>query len=172
MAKEARRMDSVCCEPVGYVEREEPIPEEWPSGRDTVIEYNEEIMRKRARIRIREKYCDALKGLSPGSLVWVIWYAHRAPSGDEAPLTVKPFMDSSLPVTGVFATRSPARPCPLGLTLVYVEEVGDCSLAVRGLDAFHGTPVLDIKAYSEGLDSPREVLKRAKEAARPSRATS
>ena len=165
-------MDRVCCEPVGYVEREEPIREEWPSGRDTVLEYNEEIMRRRARIRIREKYCNALRGLARGSLVWIIWYAHRAPGGDAAPLTVRPFMDSSLPVTGVFATRSPARPCPLGLTLVYVEEVEECSLVVRGLDAFHGTPVLDIKAYSEGLDSSREVLQRARAATRPSRAIS
>jgi len=152
----------LCCKPVGRVVRDKPISEEWPRGREEVISYNEEIMRKPAKILVERKYCDAIRGIHPGSLVWVIWFAHRAPGGEEAPLTVRPFMDESLPVMGVFATRSPARPCPLGLTLVYVERVEDCSLVVRGLDAFDGTPVLDIKAYSEGLDSPREVLRRAR----------
>jgi len=158
-------MEALCCEPVGWVEREHGPVEEWPRGRSEVIAYNEALMTERARIVLREPYCRALKGVRPGALLWVIWYADRAPKGRDAPLTVHPFMDTGLPETGVFATRSPARPCPLGLSLVQVEEVEDCSLVVVGLDAFDATPVLDLKPYTPGLDDPREVRRRA-EAAR------
>lgn len=150
-----------CCEPVGYVRRPTPVPMEWPRGREVVIDYNERIMREPAVIELLPHYCSAAEGLARGSLVWVIWYAHLAPSGGKAPLRVHPYMDAGLPEVGVFATRSPARPCPIGLTLAVVAERSGCRLVVYGLDAFDGTPVLDIKAYSEGLDSPEEALKRA-----------
>jgi tRNA-Thr(GGU) m(6)t(6)A37 methyltransferase TsaA len=55
---------------------------------------------------------------------------------------------------GVFATRSPARPNPIGLTTVRVLERSRNTLKVTGLDAIDGTPVLDIKPYIPGYDSP------------------
>ncbi len=163
-------MPRFCCEPVGVVVRGDAADWEQPSGRSRVIAYNEELMTREARIVLREPYCRGIQGIRAGMLLWVIWYADRAPSGREAPLTVHPFMDTGLPETGVFATRSPARPCPLGLTLVHVEAVEGCSLVVTGLDALDGTPVLDLKPYTPGLDDPREARRRAEAArSRPSR---
>lgn len=146
---------------IGWVVRDEEPPREPPRGVREVIQHSEELMSRPATLRILDEYCRGLIGVKPGSLMWVIWLADRAPSGSEAPLVVRPFMDESLPETGVFATRSPARPNPVCLSLVYVEEVEGCSLRVRGLDAYNGTPVLDLKPYTEGLDSPGEALRRA-----------
>ncbi len=151
----------IVCEPIGYVERpEEGTPD--ARGRENVIAVDEELMRRPAVIRIHREYCSGLRGVKRGSLLWVIWYAHLSPSGRRAPLLVHPCRDESLPPLGVFATRSPARPCPLGLSLVYAVEVGECSLTVLGLDAVNGTPVFDLKLYYEGLDSVRRVLERAR----------
>ena len=54
-----------------------------------------------------------------------------------------------MPLVGVFATRSPRRPNPVGLTLVELVKQDDAVLWVRGLDALDGTPVLDIKPYDD-----------------------
>jgi tRNA-Thr(GGU) m(6)t(6)A37 methyltransferase TsaA len=54
-----------------------------------------------------------------------------------------------MPLLGVFATRTPYRPNPIGLTLVELLKIEANVLYVRGLDAFNGTPVLDIKPYDK-----------------------
>jgi len=55
--------------------------------------------------------------------------------------------------TGVFASRSPSRPNPIGMCVVQLLEVKDCVLVVKGLDAFEGTPIIDIKPYLPRADS-------------------
>jgi tRNA (Thr-GGU) A37 N-methylase len=60
-------------------------------------------------------------------------------------LTTHPRNDPSLPLTGVFATRSPDRPNPIGLHRVRVLAVGESSLEVEPLEAIDGTPIVDIK---------------------------
>ena len=134
------------CEPIGFVRR-----------REKITKHGEQLMRSEAEVELLEPFCEGLDGIRKGSLVWVIWYAHLV---KEKPVKVRPRHDPSMPELGVFATRSPARPCPLGLSLVYVLERRPCSLLVKGLDAYDGTPVLDLKLYYEGLDSPREALSR------------
>jgi tRNA (adenine37-N6)-methyltransferase len=57
---------------------------------------------------------------------------------------------------GVFATRSPERPNPIGLCVVDLVERNGTSLKVRGLDSIEGTPILDIKPYSPGIDCIKE----------------
>ena len=59
---------------------------------------------------------------------------------------------------GLFATRSPHRPCPLGLTIVELVSMQDNILKVKGLDAIDGTPLLDIKPYIPSIDE-RSVVK-------------
>ncbi len=137
------------CKPIGVVVREwEP-----PRNLDVWTE-SELLMKSKAVIRVHREFCEGLRGLSAGRYVWVIWYADRA---GECGLLVHPFHDDSLPETGVFSTRSPCRPNPLGLSLVKIVEVDGCNLTVLGLDAWNGTPVLDIKPYTPGLDDPRRV---------------
>ena len=58
------------------------------------------------------------------------------------------------PLTGVFNTRSPSRPNPVSLTLVTILEINENVLTVRGLEAFDGTPVIDIKPYFGAVDLP------------------
>ncbi|TET26428.1 MAG: S-adenosylmethionine-dependent methyltransferase [Candidatus Bathyarchaeum sp.] len=62
-------------------------------------------------------------------------------------MKVHPRGRSDTPLLGVFATRTPYRPNPIGITLVEVLEVEDNVVTVRGLDAFDGTPVLDLKPF-------------------------
>ena len=84
----------------------------------------------------------ALAGLSPGDEIVVITWLHL---GDRETLAVHPRGDMSRPVTGVFATRSPDRPNPLGLHRCAVLAVDGGRLTVSGLEAVDGTPVVDVK---------------------------
>lgn len=83
-----------------------------------------------------------LQGVAAGDRVVVLTWLDRA-SRDV--LVVHPRGDRSRPATGVFNTRSPARPNPVGLHEVEVLEVDGARLKVRNLEAVHGTPVVDLK---------------------------
>jgi tRNA-Thr(GGU) m(6)t(6)A37 methyltransferase TsaA len=91
---------------------------------------------------LEEAYADALEGLAPGDDVVVLTWLDRA---DRDTLTVHPRGDVARPVAGVFATRSPDRPNPIGLHDVHVLEVVGTRVHVRELEALDGTPILDLK---------------------------
>ncbi len=93
---------------------------------------------------------EALDGLDEFSHIHVIFGFHRSHWGKGMPLKTHPQCRSDLPLVGLFATRSPVRPNPLGLTLVRLVERRDNTLIVRGLDAIDGTPVYDIKPCLPG----------------------
>jgi tRNA-Thr(GGU) m(6)t(6)A37 methyltransferase TsaA len=84
----------------------------------------------------------ALDGLEPGMAVVVLTWLHL---GDRGTLAVHPRSDPTRPLTGVFATRSPDRPNPIGLHRCEVLAVDGPRITVRGLEAVDGTPVVDIK---------------------------
>jgi tRNA-Thr(GGU) m(6)t(6)A37 methyltransferase TsaA len=83
-----------------------------------------------------------LEGLAAGDEVLVLTWLDRAARDV---LRVRPRGDAARPETGVFATRSPDRPNPLGLHRVTVLEVDGTRLRVRDLEAIDGTPILDVK---------------------------
>jgi tRNA-Thr(GGU) m(6)t(6)A37 methyltransferase TsaA len=83
-----------------------------------------------------------LQGIALGDEVILITWLDRS---RRDVLTVHPRDDETLPLAGVFATRSPDRPNPLGLHRVKVLEIAGNSLQVEPLEALDGTPVLDIK---------------------------
>jgi tRNA-Thr(GGU) m(6)t(6)A37 methyltransferase TsaA len=85
---------------------------------------------------------DALDGIQPGQQVLVLTWLDRAERGI---LRVHPRSDPANPVQGVFNTRSPHRPNPIGLHPVEVVAIDGLRLRVRDLEALDGTPVLDIK---------------------------
>jgi tRNA-Thr(GGU) m(6)t(6)A37 methyltransferase TsaA len=89
-----------------------------------------------------EEYAAALAGVAPGDDVVVLTWLDRA---DRETLTVHPRGDTARPVAGVFATRSPDRPNPIGLHDVHVLEVVGTRVHVRALEALDGTPILDLK---------------------------
>ena len=84
----------------------------------------------------------ALQGIAVGERVLVITWLDR---GDREVLQVHPRDDRSRPLMGVFATRSPDRPNPIGLHAVDVLEIDGPRMRVSGLEAIDGTPVLDVK---------------------------
>ena len=84
----------------------------------------------------------ALEGVAAGDQVLVLTWLDRA---DRGVLAVHPRDDPDRPLTGVFATRSPDRPNPVGLHRVRVVAVDGARMTVRDLEALDGTPVVDIK---------------------------
>jgi len=90
----------------------------------------------------------ALDGLSVGDEIIVITWLHR---GRRDVLKVHPRSDRRRPLTGVFATRSPDRPNPLGLHRVTVRKVAGNRLRVGPIEAVDSTPVIDIKPVLSGV---------------------
>ncbi|MEU8926413.1 tRNA (N6-threonylcarbamoyladenosine(37)-N6)-methyltransferase TrmO [Kitasatospora sp. NPDC048545] len=89
-----------------------------------------------------------LRDLTAGQEVLLLTWLDRA---DREVLAVHPRGDRSRPETGVFATRSPDRPNPIGLHRVTVLAVDGLRLRVSGLEAIDGTPVLDVKPVLPGV---------------------
>jgi tRNA-Thr(GGU) m(6)t(6)A37 methyltransferase TsaA len=85
---------------------------------------------------------DALEGIEPGDEIIVLTWLHQA---RRDVLRVHPRGDVSRPEQGVFATRSPNRPNPIGLHPVEVTAVEDRRVRIRNLEALDGTPILDVK---------------------------
>lgn len=85
---------------------------------------------------------EACADLAAGDEVVVVTWLHEA---DRSVLVVHPRSDPSRPLTGVFSTRSPDRPNPLGLHTVRVLAVDGNWIHVDALEAFDGTPVVDLK---------------------------
>lgn len=93
-----------------------------------------------------------LTGISAGDELIVLTWLHLA---QRDVLQVHPRGDRSRPLTGVFATRSPDRPNPVGLHRVSVLEIGEHKLRVGPLEAIDGTPIVDIKPVLASAPSDR-----------------
>lgn len=91
---------------------------------------------------LEPKVSDGLIGLTPGTEVMLLTWLDRA---DRTVLKNHPRRDPSRPVTGVFCTRSPNRPNPIGLHRVRIAAINGNRLEVESLEAVDGTPILDIK---------------------------
>ena len=96
---------------------------------------------------IREDLAEALDGIEDFSHLFVIFWMHEISEEERRMVKARPRGRGDMPLLGVFATRTPHRPNPIGLTLVELLEVEGNVVTVRGLDAFDGTPVLDIKPF-------------------------
>lgn len=106
-----------------------------------------------ARVVLDPTYVDGLLGLDRYPYVWVITWLDRQP--DERPLqTVPRAVEARGEVQGVFASRSPVRPNPVGLSLVHLLAVEANVLTVGGIDVVDGTPVLDVKPWFPDCDVP------------------
>jgi len=100
-----------------------------------------------AEIVFREDLEEALDGIEDFSHMFVIFWMHEISKEDRRTMKVHPRGRRDMPLLGAFATRTPHRPNPIGLTVVELLEVEGDVATVRGLDAFDGTPVLDIKPF-------------------------
>lgn len=104
-----------------------------------------------ATIEIDPTLTEALDNLDDFSHIIIIYWIHK--SHHPAPLKVYPGRHAHPHPVGVFASRSPDRPNPIGKSTVRLLKREGNILTVEGLDALDGTPVLDIKPYIPGLDS-------------------
>jgi tRNA (adenine37-N6)-methyltransferase len=108
-----------------------------------------DIARKRrtliSDVVIFDDYVAGLEGIAEYSHLIVLFWMHRAQVS--ADLVVHPRGDPSLPLTGVLASRGRGHPNPIGLAVAELIERNGHRLTVRKLDAYHGTPVIDIKPY-------------------------
>jgi len=89
---------------------------------------------------------EALEGLGVGDEVMVLTWLHQAPRDV---LRVHPRGDTSRPVQGVFSTRAPVRPNPIGLHRVRIVAIEGPRVRVTDMEAVDGTPVLDVKSVLE-----------------------
>jgi tRNA-Thr(GGU) m(6)t(6)A37 methyltransferase TsaA len=100
-----------------------------------------------SEIILRSDLAEAVEGIDEFSHVFVLFWMHETSTEGRRTVKARPRGRRNLPLLGVFATRTPLRPNPIGLTLVELLKVDGNVLTVRNLDAFDGTPVLDIKPY-------------------------
>jgi len=100
-----------------------------------------------SEIVLREDLTEALEGIRDFSHIFIIFWMHEVKDEERSTLKTHPRGRTDMPLLGAFATRVSHRPNPIGLTLVELLKVGGNVLTVRGLDAFDGTPVLDIKPF-------------------------
>ncbi len=111
---------------------------------DIPKDYND----KNSKIVIHQDHVEALLGIEGHSHVVVVSWLHKS---DRTIRQLHPMRNPENPLTGVFATRSPVRPNPIGITVCELIERNDNILTVKGLDFLDGTPVIDIKSYSKHM---------------------
>jgi tRNA-Thr(GGU) m(6)t(6)A37 methyltransferase TsaA len=103
-------------------------------------------------IEIFDQYAEGLKDIDGFSHLILLYWFHQG--NDYSPLVKTPWSPER---HGLFSTRSPDRPNPLGFSVVELIERKGSQLKVKGLDALEGTPLLDIKPYLPPIDSKTKV---------------
>jgi tRNA-Thr(GGU) m(6)t(6)A37 methyltransferase TsaA len=101
-------------------------------------------------IEIKKKYAGGLKDLEGFEYIILLYHFHLSKGYS---LEVKPFLDDSL--RGVFATRAPKRPNPIGMSIVRLLKVEGSTLHIEDVDIVDGAPLLDIKPYVPDFDVRR-----------------
>jgi len=103
-------------------------------------------------IELFEEYHAGLKDLDGFSHIILLYHFHRSHGFN---LHVVPFMDSEL--RGLFSTRAPKRPNPIGISVVQLDKIENGVLHIQNADIMDGTPLLDIKPYVPEFDSPQDI---------------
>jgi tRNA-Thr(GGU) m(6)t(6)A37 methyltransferase TsaA len=124
--------------PIGYVKTDAVGNEVKDKSRISKIILNPELV-------------EAMDGIEGFSNVFVLFWLNET-NGEHRPLKFHPRGRMDMPLLGVFALRTNRRPNPIGLTLVELLKVEGNVITVRGLDAYDGTPVLDIKPFDDSWD--------------------
>jgi tRNA-Thr(GGU) m(6)t(6)A37 methyltransferase TsaA len=136
--------EKIVLTPIGFVETDAVGEEVRDRSRTSKIIVNGEIV-------------EALDGLSSYSHLFVLFWLNQIKDDERKTLKVHPRGKKDLPLSGVFAVRTMLRPNPIGLTIVEIVDVQSNVLTIRGLDAYNGTPVLDIKPYDpwDVIENPK-----------------
>jgi tRNA-Thr(GGU) m(6)t(6)A37 methyltransferase TsaA len=134
-------MDDIVYKPVGVVHSPFKEPRGTPI-QSTAARDVEGV------IEVFPQYAEGLRDIEGYSHLILIYHFHLC---NEPSLIVRPYLDDG--THGVFATRAPARPNPIGISVVRLVRVDGTRLHVEGVDILDGTPVLDIKPYLPQFDA-------------------
>lgn len=99
-------------------------------------------------VEVYEPYRQGLKDIEGFERIWLIYFFHKAA---KCRLLVTPYMDTV--ERGLFATRAPCRPNPIGMSSVRLKRVEDGRIYITEVDILDGTPLLDIKPYAKRFDN-------------------
>jgi tRNA-Thr(GGU) m(6)t(6)A37 methyltransferase TsaA len=132
--------ESIVYKPIGVIRSEHTKPEETPIQ----PVYSEGCQ---GRAEVFPEFAAGLRDLEGFSHIYLVYHMHRA---DRPQLVVKPFLQDV--ERGVFATRAPCRPNPIGLSIVRMVRREGNILYLDGVDVLDGTPLLDIKPYTAKFD--------------------
>jgi tRNA-Thr(GGU) m(6)t(6)A37 methyltransferase TsaA len=133
--------DDYTIQPIGYIHSQLKSREEAPRQGDEGA--------PEAWLELTTQAAPGLAGITAGDDLFLLTWLHLA---NRTTLQVHPRGDRSRPLAGVFATRSPDRPNPIGLHRVTVLEVAQNKLRVAPLEAIDGTPIIDLKPILKGSD--------------------
>lgn len=131
---------SFTCQPIGVIHSEHTVPEKTPiqpiyaAGCEGTVD-------------VFPEYAEGLKDLETFSHIYLIYHLDRA---NEVRLRTKPFLKDT--EHGIFATRAPWRPNPIGMSIVRLVRREGAVLHIEGADMLDGTPLLDIKPYTTRFD--------------------
>lgn len=136
--------EDICYRPIGKLHSPYKSPKGTP-----IQPFSAEGVKR--RVEIFPDYRAGLEDLGGFSHVILIYYFHMAGESD---LEIKPYMDDEC--HGVFATRSPARPNPVGISTVKLNKIEKGVLYLEDVDVIDGTPVLDVKPSVVEFNQPDE----------------
>lgn len=127
---------SIVVNPIGYVRNDISVPLRGQQWGEVVSE-----------LILNAGLEEATEGLEQFSHIIVVFWMHKVPPGADVPTKLHPRERQDLPLVGLFATHTPYRPNPVGVSVVRLMERRGNVLEVKGLDAINGTPIIDIKSY-------------------------
>ncbi len=132
--------EAIAYTPIGYMRSP------YTESRQTPLQpiYAEAIT---GRVELKPEFAEGLRSIEGWSHIYLIYDLHRVATRR---LLATPFLQDR--PHGIFATRAPWRPNPIGLSIVRLLEVEGNLLRVAGVDLLDGTPILDIKPYSARFD--------------------
>jgi tRNA-Thr(GGU) m(6)t(6)A37 methyltransferase TsaA len=114
----------------------------------------EKVSDEVSNVRIFSEYCEGLFGLESFSHLIILYWLHERDTDEHRrTLRVIPKRHRGAPEIGVFGSRSPSRPNPIGFCVVKLLKLEKCEITVKGLDAHEGSPIIDIKPYIPRADS-------------------
>lgn len=105
------------------------------------------------QIILRPEYKEGLRELEKFNYLFIIYHIHRI-SRERGNIVSPPWTEGYK--VGIFASRSPLRPNPIGISIVKIKKIENNVIFTSGLDVFDGTPLLDIKPYIKDLDSKED----------------
>lgn len=135
-----KKEQQIIYEPIGYFETGF-TPEQGAPRQGRLMP------EKSAKIVVGKEYVEALANLAEFEYIFVLFHFDLVKSWEA--YVIPPASEHRF---GMFATRTPRRPNPIGMTIVKLEKIQDNVLFIKGADAFDGTPVLDIKPYLPSVD--------------------